>query len=80
MIKNASRDASQDNRNPPKRSEIKIGALVWLIEKRNYGTNNFTRGRVRAILTSINSHPRGIKVRLEDGTIGRVQWLADPNW
>ncbi len=64
-----------DNRTPPKRSEIKIGSAVWVIEKKNYGTNNYTQGFVAEILTSASSHPRGIKVRLTDGTIGRVQWL-----
>jgi len=68
------------NFNPPKRSEIKIGASVWVIEKKNYGTNNYTSGRVAEILTSTENHPRGIKVRLVSGAVGRVQWLADPNW
>lgn len=64
-----------DNRKPPKRREIKIGSAVWIIEKENYGTNKYKQGFVREILSSTESHPRGIKVRLEDGSIGRVQWL-----
>lgn len=66
---------SQDNPNPPKRSEIKIGGGVWVIEKKNYGTNDYTQGFVEKILTSKNNHPRGIKVKLRDGTVGRVQWF-----
>lgn len=66
-----------DNPNPPKRSEIKVGSAVWVIEKKNYGTDNYTQGIVEKILTSKESHPRGIKVRLIGGVIGRVQWLME---
>ncbi len=67
-----------DNPNPPKRSEIKPGDAVWVIEKQNYGTNKYTQGIVQDVLSPGNTHPRGIKVRLTDGTIGRVQWLMNP--
>ena len=66
-----------DNSNPPTRDEIKPGDAVWIIEKENYGTNNYTQGIVKDILTSRKSHPRGIKVRLTDGLVGRVQWKMD---
>jgi uncharacterized repeat protein (TIGR03833 family) len=66
-----------DNPNPPPRSEVKPGVQVWIIEKENYGTNNYKQGIVKDVLTSMSSHPRGIKVRLTDGTIGRVQWLVE---
>lgn len=66
-----------DNPNPPKRSEIRVGSFVWVVEKENYGKNVYAQGRVRQILSSTPSHPRGIKVKLEDGTVGRVQWLGD---
>lgn len=68
---------STDNPNPPKRSAIKVGSKVWVIEKEHYGTNNYTQGIVAAILTSKEDHPRGVKVRLTDGVIGRVQWLME---
>ncbi len=68
-------DNIRDNPNPPKRSEIKLGDAVWIIEKENYGTNNYKQGIVKDILTSRPSHPRGIKVRLTDGSVGRVQWV-----
>lgn len=64
-----------DNERPPKRSEIRRGTAVWIIEKENYGSDHFKQGIVRDILTSKEDHPRGVKVRLEDGTVGRVQWL-----
>lgn len=66
-----------DNQSPPKRSQIKPGIAVWIIEKENYGTNNYKQGLVKDILTSKENHPRGVKVRLADGSIGRVQWLME---
>ncbi len=63
-----------DNPEPPARSEIRIGDAVWVMEKEHYGTENYTQGVVKEILTSAAKHSRGIKVRLTDGTVGRVQW------
>ncbi len=65
-----------DNQNPPKRSEITKGSAVWVIEKENYGTEDYTQGIVAEILSPREFHPRGIKVRLTDGTVGRVQWFV----
>ena len=68
---------SSDNPNPPTRNEIKIGEAVWIIEKQHYGTQNFKQGIVKEILTSKNVHPRGIKVRLTDDSVGRVQRIME---
>jgi uncharacterized repeat protein (TIGR03833 family) len=57
----------------PKRSEIRPGLRVQVIEKHNQGSGALTEGVVRQILTNSPSHPHGIKVRLEDGKVGRVQ-------
>jgi uncharacterized repeat protein (TIGR03833 family) len=70
------RNTGTDNPNPPSRSEVRPGTAVWVIEKKNYGTQNYVQGIVAELLTSHENHPRGIKVRLEDGTVGRVQWLV----
>jgi uncharacterized repeat protein (TIGR03833 family) len=64
-----------DNPNPPKRDELKPGLAVWIIEKENYGTANYKQGIIEYILSPGQYHPRGIKVRLKDGSIGRVQWI-----
>jgi uncharacterized repeat protein (TIGR03833 family) len=72
-----SQNNGPDNPNPPARSAIRPGVQVWVIEKENYGTTNYKQGFVQDILTSIANHPRGVKVRLTDGTIGRVQWLVE---
>lgn len=66
-----------DNPNPPTRDQINIGAAVWIIEKENYGTDKYKQGFVQQILTSKQNHPRGIKVRLTDGSVGRVQYLME---
>lgn len=65
-----------DNLNPPERAEIKRGMAVWIIEKENYGTKDYKQGFVQDLLTSKPVHSRGIKVRLTDGSVGRVQWLV----
>ncbi len=62
-----------------KRSEIKIGATVMVVEKHNQRSGVLTQGIVARILTPSSNHPRGIKVMLEDGRVGRVQQiLASP--
>ena len=66
-----------DNPNPPRRSQIDVGSAVWIIEKKNYGTDDYKQGIVQDILTSKEDHTRGIKVRLTDGSVGRVQWLIE---
>ncbi len=59
-----------------KRSEIKIGARVQVVEKHNQRTGELTEGIVARILTPGSNHPRGIKVMLEDGRVGRVQKIV----
>ena len=55
------------------RKNIKIGAKVDIVLKADQKTGKLTRGKVAEILTSSKVHHRGIKVRLEDGQVGRVQ-------
>ena len=52
---------------------MKIGGEVEIVLKADQGTGKLTHGIVAEILTSSVSHPRGIKVRLKDGQVGRVQ-------
>ena len=65
------------------RKDIKIGGEVDIILKKDQPTGKLTHGKVKDILTSDNFHPRGCKVRLEDGQVGRVQkiypWAQDSN-
>ena len=48
-----------------------------IVQKHHQGTGELTEGIVADILTNSPNHPRGIKVRLADGTIGRVQWVIE---
>ena len=62
----------------PVRSEIHAGLRVQIVEKQNQRTGELTEGVVARILTSSPTHPHGIKVKLEDGKVGRVQAIVDP--
>lgn len=55
------------------RENVKPGTEVMVVLKRDQRTGKLTRGTVRDVLTRSRSHPHGIKVRLQDGRIGRVQ-------
>jgi uncharacterized repeat protein (TIGR03833 family) len=59
------------------RENIKIGSLVKVIKKVDQKTGIITEGIVKEILTNSKSHPHGIKVRLENGVIGRVKELGN---
>jgi uncharacterized repeat protein (TIGR03833 family) len=59
--------------NPQNREDIKIGQEVEVVLKEDQRTGTLTRGIVAEILTNSGFHPHGIKVRLEDGQVGRVQ-------
>ncbi len=67
------------NLSVPSRDEIKIGQIVWAIEKKNYSNGKLTEGVVARILTNSPFHPRGIKVMFENGIVARVQSLTLPN-
>ncbi|PSL34303.1 putative repeat protein (TIGR03833 family) [Planomicrobium soli] len=55
-----------------KRSDVKPGLEVNVILKQDQRTGKKTRGIVKDLLTNSATHPHGIKVRLEDGQVGRV--------
>ncbi|PEV30952.1 YwbE family protein [Bacillus thuringiensis] len=59
--------------NGQKRSNIAHGLEVDIVLKQDQRTGKLTRGIVKDILTNSPSHPHGIKVRLQDGQVGRVQ-------
>jgi uncharacterized repeat protein (TIGR03833 family) len=56
-----------------KRIDIKPGLRVSIVTKADQRSGKLTDGVVQAILTSSANHPRGIKVRLVTGEVGRVQ-------
>lgn len=56
-----------------KRSNIKIGATVLVVQKQDQRTGKLTEGIVKKILTNSPGHHHGIKVMLESGIVGRVK-------
>lgn len=59
--------------NGTNREDIYPGLEVDIVLKKDQPTGKLTHGLVKDILTSSANHHRGIKVRLEDGQVGRVQ-------
>jgi uncharacterized repeat protein (TIGR03833 family) len=56
-----------------KRTDLKPGMKVQIVEKQHQRTGLITEGVVMRILTKSFTHPHGIKVMLSDGRVGRVQ-------
>ncbi|MFD1173595.1 YwbE family protein [Oceanobacillus picturae] len=54
------------------RKNIYSGLEVEVILKKDQRSGNRTAGIVKDLLTKSSFHPHGIKVRLEDGQVGRV--------
>lgn len=63
--------------NGTKRSDIKPGAHVKVVQKQDQSTGQLTEGIVKDILTSSSIHPHGIKVRLVTGVVGRVKEIIE---
>jgi uncharacterized repeat protein (TIGR03833 family) len=55
------------------RSQINPGIRVKIVLKQDQRNGKLTEGIVKNILTNSSTHPHGIKVRLTDGKVGRVQ-------
>ncbi|MGZ3944297.1 MAG: YwbE family protein [Mucilaginibacter sp.] len=58
--------------NGQNRKDVYPGLKVDIILKKDQRSGKRTRGIVKDLLTSSAFHSRGIKVRLEDGQVGRV--------
>ena len=63
--------------NGKKREDIKRGLKVNIVLKKDQRSGKLTGGVVKDILTNSPFHPHGIKVRLENGDIGRVQEILE---
>jgi uncharacterized repeat protein (TIGR03833 family) len=61
------------------RSQIKAGLKVRIVQKQHQWSGTLTEGIVKDILTNSPTHPRGIKVRLASGEVGRVQHVEGEN-
>jgi uncharacterized repeat protein (TIGR03833 family) len=62
----------------PTIQQVRPGAAVSIVLKQDQPTGREVQGTVQDLLTRGN-HPRGIKVRLTDGRVGRVQRMASDN-
>ena len=56
-----------------RREDIKPGIAVMVELTEHKRTGRLTGGRVKEVLTSAPIHPHGIKVKLDDGQVGRVK-------
>lgn len=60
---------------PKKRFDVKVGLKVNIVLKADQRTGKLTQGVVKDILTNSPTYPHGIKVRLQNGDVGRVQQI-----
>lgn len=64
--------------NGTERANIKVGALVDIVLKKDQRSGALTRGHVQKILTNSTSHHHGIKVMLVEGNqVGRVKMVLE---
>ena len=56
---------------------IEIGQKVQVVQKQDQRSGDLTEGVVARILTNSATHPHGIKVKLEDGRVGRVKEIVE---
>ncbi len=59
-----------------RRADIRPGMTVLIVLKQDQPTGKLTKGIVKDILTKSATHPHGIKVRLENGQVGRVKEIV----
>jgi len=70
---------SENNQGTPsdldgrQRRNVRPGLTVHIVLKQDQRTDKRTKGVVKDLLTKSSNHPHGIKVRLEDGRVGRVK-------
>ncbi len=60
-----------------RRKDIIIGQVVSVVLKTDQKSGRLTRGVVQTILTKSPMHPHGIKVRMDNGLVGRVKIIHD---
>lgn len=58
-----------------RRADIQPGINVMVELTEHKRTGRLTGGRVKEVLTSSPNHPHGIKVKLENGLVGRIKQI-----
>jgi uncharacterized repeat protein (TIGR03833 family) len=62
-----------------RRADIRPGIDVMVELTEDKRTGRLTGGKVKEILTSSPMHPHGIKVKLENGMVGRIKQIIQSN-
>lgn len=62
-----------------RRADIRPGIDVMVELTEDKRTGRLTGGKVKEILTTAPTHPHGIKVKLENGLIGRIKQIIQSN-
>ncbi len=63
--------------NGQNRKDISPGLEVNIVLKQDQRSGKLTNGIVKDILTNAAFHPHGIKVRLQNGQVGRVKEIIN---
>ena len=58
------------------RKNIAIGQKVQVVQKHHQRSGELTEGIVERLLTNSAQHPHGIKVKLDNGIVGRVKEIG----
>jgi uncharacterized repeat protein (TIGR03833 family) len=58
-----------------RRADIRPGLSVMVELVADKRTGKLTGGKVKEVLTTSPIHPHGIKVRLENGLVGRIKQI-----
>ncbi len=77
MVRDSAFPNPQSNMPHRERKNIHPGLKVAIVLKRDQRTGKQTVGIVKDLLTNSPFHPHGIKVRLEDGQVGRIQAIPE---
>ncbi|MCJ8502869.1 YwbE family protein [Desulfatitalea alkaliphila] len=68
---------TEQPKNGQYRVHVRTGSTVAVVLKSDQRTGRLTRGIVKDVLTRAARHTRGIKVRLQDGQVGRVREILE---
>ena len=59
------------------RVSLRPGLKVRIVQKQDQRSGRLTEGIIKDMLTKSPHHPHGIKVRLDNGIVGRVKEILE---
>ncbi|MFZ0281960.1 MAG: YwbE family protein [Bacteroidales bacterium] len=62
-----------------RRADVKPGIEVMVELTEDKRSGRLTGGKVKEVLTTAPNHPHGIKVKLENGLVGRIKLIIQSN-